>query len=55
MAGIVFGEVGVRLFVAGAGFCDILGDSRSTKCCNFSYKMRLHDGTSQVSEAADAR
>ena len=28
---------------------------RNTKCRNFSYKRRLEDGTSQVSEAAGAR
>ena len=55
VAGAVFGEVGVSLFVAGAAFCEILGDSRSAKCCIFQYKMRLEDGTSKVSEAAGAR
>ena len=55
MAGSVFGEVGVSLFVAGAALCEILIDSRSAKCCIFSYKMRLQDGTSKVSEAAAAR
>ena len=55
VAGAVFGEVGVWLFVAGAAFRAILGDSRSAKCCIFSYKMRFQDGTSQVSEAAGAR
>ena len=57
MAGAVFGEVGVSLFVAGAAFGDILGDSRNAKfkCCIFPYKMRLQDGTSRVSEAAGAR
>ena len=39
MAGAVFGEVGVSLFVAGAAFRDILGDSRSAKCCIFQYKI----------------
>ena len=39
VAGAVFGEVGVSLFVAGAAFGDILGDSRSTKCCIFQYKI----------------
>ena len=39
MAGAVFGEVGVSLFVAGAAFGDILGDSRSAKCCIFQYKI----------------
>ena len=55
VAGAVFGEVGVSLFVAGAAFRAILGDSRSAKCCIFPYKMRLQDGTSKVSEAAGAR
>ena len=55
MAGAVFGELGMSLFVAGAAFGDILGDSRSAKCCFFQYKMRLQDGTSKVSEAAGAR
>ena len=39
VAGAVFGEVGVWLFVAGAAFGDILGDSRSAKCCIFLYKI----------------
>ena len=39
VAGAVFGEVGVWLFVAGAAFGDILGDSRSAKCCIFPYKI----------------
>ena len=39
MAGAVFGEVGVSLFVAGATFGEILGDSRSEKCCIFQYKI----------------
>ena len=55
VAGTVFGEVGVSLFVAGAAFGDILGDSRSAKCCIFPYKMRLQDWTGKVSEAAGAR
>ena len=55
VAGAVFGEVGVWLFVAGKAFRAILGDSRSAKCCICSYKMRLQDGMSQVSEAAGAR
>ena len=33
LAGAVFGQVRVGLFVAGAALCDILGDSRSAKCC----------------------
>ena len=55
MAGAVFGEVGVSVFMAGAAFREILGDSRSAKCCIFPHKMRLQDGTSTVSEAAGAR
>ena len=39
MAGAVFGEVEVSLFVAGAVFGEIWNDSRSTKCCIFQYKM----------------
>ena len=39
MAGAVFGEVGVWVFVAGAAFGDILGDSRSAKWCIFQYKI----------------
>ena len=38
-----------------AAFGEILGDSRSAKCCIFQYKMRLQDGTSKVSEVAGAR
>ena len=44
-----------HFFVAGAPLREILGDSRSAKCCIFPYKMRLQDGTSKVSEAAGAR
>ena len=35
VAGAVFGEVEVSLFVAGAVFGEIWNDSRSAKCCNF--------------------
>ena len=51
MAGAIFGEVGVSVFVAGAALRESLIDSRSAKCCIFQYKMR----TSKVSEAAGAR
>ena len=51
MAGAIFGEIGVLLFVAGAAFREILEDSRSAKCCSFPYKLRLQDATSKVSEA----
>ena len=39
MAGAVFGDVELALFVAGAVFGEIWNDSRSAKCCNFLYKM----------------
>ena len=39
MAGAVFGEVRVSLFVAGTVFGEIWNDSRSAKCCIFQYKM----------------
>ena len=32
MAGAIFGDVGVSLFVADVRFGEILGDSRSSKC-----------------------
>ena len=35
MAGAVFGEVQVALFVAGAIFREIWNESRSAKCCIF--------------------
>ena len=38
VAGAVFGEVEVSLFVVGAVFGEIWNDSRSAKCCNFQYK-----------------
>ena len=39
VAGAVFGEVEVSLFVAGAVFGEIWNDSWSAKCCIFQYKM----------------
>ena len=39
VAGTVFGEVQASLFVAGAAFGEIWNDSRSAKCCIFQYKM----------------
>ena len=39
MAGAIFGEVGLSLFVAGAAFGGILGDSRSATCCIFQCKI----------------
>ena len=35
VAGAAFGDVGVSLFVAGAVFGEIWVDSRSVKCSNF--------------------
>ena len=69
VAGAVFGDLGVSLFVAGAAFGDVgvsffvagtvLGeiwvDSRSAKCCNFLYKMRLRSAKSNLGERAGAR
>ena len=46
VAGAVFGDLGVSLFVAGAVFGEIWIDSRSAKCCNFQYKMRLRSAKS---------
>ena len=39
VAGAVFGEVRVSLFVAGAVVGEFWNDSRSAKCCIFEYKM----------------
>ena len=55
MAGAVFGDVGVPLFVAGAVFGEILVDSRSEKCCNFQYKMRLRSAKGKLGKRAGAR
>ena len=52
---VIFRGLGVSLFMAGAAFRDILGDSGSAKCCIFPCKMCLRDGRSKVSEAAGAR
>ena len=52
MAGAVFGEVGVSLFVAGAAFGDILPER---EMLYFSIQNRLRDRTSKVPEAAGAR
>ena len=41
VAGAAFGDVAVSLFMAGAAFGEIWVDSRSAKCHNFQYKMRL--------------
>ena len=48
MAGAVFGEVEVSLFVAGTVFGEIWNDSRSAKCCIFRYKMLLGGARSNL-------
>ena len=50
VAGAAFGDVGVSLFVAGTVFGEIWVDSRSAKCCNFQYKMRLRFAKSNLGE-----
>ena len=68
VAGAVFGDLGVSLFVAGAAFDvgaslfvagtvfgEIWVDSRSAKCCNFQYKMRLRSAKNNLGERAGAR
>ena len=52
VAGAAFGDLGVSLFVAGAVFGEIWMDSRSGKCCNFQYKMRLRSAKSNLGERA---
>ena len=55
VAGAVFGDLGVSVFVAGAIFGEIWIDSRSAKCCNFQYKLRLRSAKSNLGERAGAR
>ena len=55
VAGAVFRHLGVALFVAGAVFGEIWVDSRSAKCCNFQYRMRLRSAKSNLRERAGAR
>ena len=55
MAGAVFGDRAVSLFVAGAVFGEIWVDSRSVTWCNFQYKMRLRSAKSKLGEWAGAR
>ena len=55
VAGAAFGDLEVSLFVAGAAFGEIWVDSRSAKCCNFPYKMRLRSAKSNLGERAGAR
>ena len=44
-----------HFFVAGTVFGEIWVDSRSGKCCNFQYKMRLRSAKSNLGERAGAR
>ena len=55
VAGAEIGGVAASLFVAGAAFGEIWVDSRSAKCCNFQYKMRLRTAKSNLGERAGAR
>ena len=55
VAGAAFGDVAVSLFVAGEAFGEIWVDSRSAKCFNFQYKMRLQSAKSNLGERAGAR
>ena len=55
MAGAVFGDLGVSLFVAGEVFGEIWVDSRCAKCYNFQYQMRLQSAKSNLGEWAGAR
>ena len=52
MAGAVFGEVDVSLFVEGAVFGEIWNDSRSAKCCILLYKMLVKSAKSNLGCAA---
>ena len=52
MAGAVFGEVEVSIFVAGAVFGEIWNDSRSAKCCIFPYKMLVKSAKNNLGCAA---
>ena len=47
VAGAVFGQVGVSLFMAGAALGDFLNDSRGTECCKIlvvTWKSNLGCG-----------
>ena len=43
------------LFVVGAAFGEILGDSWSAKYCIFSYKMHVQSAKGKLAERAGAR
>ena len=55
VAGAAFGDVGVPLFVAGTVFGEIWVGSRSAKCCNFQYKMHLRSAKNNLGERAGTR
>ena len=48
VAGAVFGEVQVPLFMAGAAFGEIWNDSRSGKCCIFQSKTLVASAKSNL-------
>ena len=48
VAGAIFGEVEASLFVAGAVFREIWNDSRSAKRCIFQYKMLVVSAKSNL-------
>ena len=52
MAGTVFDEVELSLFVAGTAFGEIWNDSRSAKGCSFPYKMLMVSAKSNLGCAA---
>ena len=57
MAGAVFGDLGVSLFVAGAVFGEMWVDSRSAKGCHFQYKIsangRVRDDEFMLGSCSD--
>ena len=55
MAGALFGEVGVSLFVAGTVFGEIWNGNRSAKCCIFQYKMPVVGVKSNLGYEAGCR
>ena len=52
VAGAAFGEVHVSLFVAGAACGEIWNDSRSGKRCNFQWNLLLASAKSSLGGAA---
>ena len=52
---LIMRRIGASLFLAGAIFGEMLGDSRSTKCYVFTIKMRLRSGKSKLGERTGRR